>query len=186
MSLGAGITIRFQLPSSSFSGYDDLCAVVVVVARPFDPTVTENTAMIIIGILATIVGIGFLCWLLFTLAVYALPFFVGVSAGMFAYNTGGGPIGPLAGGIAAGVLTLVIGQFAFACVRSTWVRIVIAFLFAAPAVLAGFHATHGLVKLTMPSEAWQTAFSLVAAAIVGLTTCARLATPSSSDVIAKG
>jgi hypothetical protein len=31
--------------------------------------------MIIIGIVLSIVGLGFLCWLLFTLAVYALPFF---------------------------------------------------------------------------------------------------------------
>jgi hypothetical protein len=31
--------------------------------------------MIIIGIILSAFGIGFFCWLLFTLAVYALPFF---------------------------------------------------------------------------------------------------------------
>jgi hypothetical protein len=31
--------------------------------------------MIIIGIVLSFVGLGFLCWLLFTLAVYALPLF---------------------------------------------------------------------------------------------------------------
>ncbi len=35
--------------------------------------VPETTTMIVIGILFGIVGIGFLCWLLFSLAVYALP-----------------------------------------------------------------------------------------------------------------
>jgi len=37
--------------------------------------------MIIIGILLNIVGLGVLCWALFTLAVLALPFFVGLTAG---------------------------------------------------------------------------------------------------------
>ena len=31
--------------------------------------------MIIIGIVLSVFGIGFFCWLLFTLATYALPFF---------------------------------------------------------------------------------------------------------------
>lgn len=37
--------------------------------------------MVFIGILSGIAAIGVLCWLLFTLAVFALPFFAGVSAG---------------------------------------------------------------------------------------------------------
>ena len=48
--------------------------------------VTETTTMIVIGILFGVVGIGFLCWLLFSLAVYALPFFAAVSAGLWAYH----------------------------------------------------------------------------------------------------
>ena len=38
--------------------------------------------MIIFGPLLVIVGIGFVCWLLFTLAVFALPFFVGLTIGI--------------------------------------------------------------------------------------------------------
>ena len=34
--------------------------------------------MIIVGIILSVFGIGFFCWLLFTLAVYALPFFAGL------------------------------------------------------------------------------------------------------------
>lgn len=37
--------------------------------------------MIILAILASLAAIGLLCWLLFTLAVFALPAFVGVTAG---------------------------------------------------------------------------------------------------------
>ena len=40
--------------------------------------------MIIVGIILSVFGIGFFCWLLFTLAVYALPFFAGLSAGLAA------------------------------------------------------------------------------------------------------
>jgi len=47
-------------------------------SRPF----AETTTMIVIGIILGAVGIGFFCWLLFTLAVYALPFFASVAAGL--------------------------------------------------------------------------------------------------------
>ena len=40
---------------------------------------TERSTMIILGPALAILGIGFLCWLVFTLAVYALPFFVYVA-----------------------------------------------------------------------------------------------------------
>ncbi|WP_430641873.1 hypothetical protein [Bradyrhizobium nanningense] len=37
--------------------------------------------MIIFGPLLVLVGISFVCWLLFTLAVFALPFFVALTIG---------------------------------------------------------------------------------------------------------
>ena len=49
--------------------------------------------MIIVGIILSVFGIGFFCWLLFTLAVYALPFFAGLSAGLAAFHSGSGVIG---------------------------------------------------------------------------------------------
>lgn len=58
----------------------------------------------------SVAGIGLICWLLFNLAVYALPFFAGVSAGMFAYGTGSGPIGALLVGFTSGAVTLILGQ----------------------------------------------------------------------------
>ena len=105
--------------------------------------------MIIIGIILGVAAIGFLCWILFSLAVYALPFFAALSAGMCAYHSNAGPIGAILAGIVAGAATLVTGQVAFAVVGSTWIRIAIALLFAAPAALAGYHATFGLAKLTV-------------------------------------
>jgi hypothetical protein len=50
-----------------------LGAKVVVAAHPTDSIVTEDA--MIIAIMLSVAGLGFLCWLAFTLAVYALPFF---------------------------------------------------------------------------------------------------------------
>ena len=38
--------------------------------------VTEVTTMLVIGLILSMFGIGLFCWLIFTLAVDALPFFV--------------------------------------------------------------------------------------------------------------
>lgn len=130
--------------------------------------------MIFLGILLCIAGIGFLCWLLFTAAVYALPFFVGVTVGVWAFSTGAGPLGAFVVGIAAAGATLAVGQFTFTFVRPVWVRLAVALLFAAPAAVAGYHATHGLAKLAMPSLGWQAAFSIVGAVAVGITAWVRL------------
>ncbi len=65
----------------------------------------------IIATALSIAGLGFFCWLLFTFAIYALPFFAGLTAGLFAYESGAGPLGAMAVALTAGVITLVAGQF---------------------------------------------------------------------------
>jgi hypothetical protein len=55
--------------------------VVVVEGATHATFVTGPITMIIIGILLNIVGLGIFCWLLFTLAIYAVPFFVGAMRG---------------------------------------------------------------------------------------------------------
>ena len=59
--------------------------------------------MLALGLLLNIVGIGLFCWLIFTLAVYALPFFVGLTAGMAGFHSGAGVLGaPLVAVVAGG------------------------------------------------------------------------------------
>lgn len=111
----------------------------------------------------SIAAIGFFCWLLFTIAVFALPFFAGVSAASWAYHTGAGWLGAILVGIVAAALTLGFGQVLLAIVRPLWAKLAIATVFVAPAVIAGYHAVHGIVKHTMPSEAWQIVFSTICA-----------------------
>ena len=66
--------------------------------------------MLALGIVLNIVGLGFFCWVLFTLAIYALPFFVGMTAGLYAHHAGTGPLGAIGLGVVAAAFVLVIGQ----------------------------------------------------------------------------
>jgi hypothetical protein len=130
--------------------------------------------MIIISIILGAFGIGFLCWALFALAVYALPFFAGVSTGLAAFHSGAGAIGAIFIGALAGIATLSAGQIAFAATRSLFLRAAIALLFAAPAAVAGYHATLGLARIGVPSEAWSHAFAIIGAILVGGTAWGRM------------
>lgn len=132
--------------------------------------------MIIVSILLSIAAIGVICCLLFYLAVYALPLFAGVTVGVWAYGTGAGWLGGIAVGFVAGLVTLLAGHLLIAFVKPAWLRLVVAAVFVAPAAIAGYHATLGIVKHAMPSETWQFAFSLVGAVVVGITALVRLAT----------
>lgn len=131
--------------------------------------------MILLAILVSTAAIGILCWLLFTLAVFALPLFVGVTAGSWGYETGAGWLGAIVIGFVAAVLALGIGQLLITVARSTWMKLAVAAVFVAPAVVAGYHAVHGIMKHTVPSEAWATIFSVVGAIAVGFTAFLRVA-----------
>jgi len=136
--------------------------------------------MIFIGILLSMATIAFFCWLLFTLAVFALPLFAGITAGTWAYGTGAGWLGVVVGLAAAG-LTYALGQCLFAIVRPIWARLLIAAVFVVPAVVAGFHATHGIVKHTMPSQPWQMVFSILGAGVVGIVAFVRITETKAFD-----
>ncbi len=130
--------------------------------------------MVVIGLVLSVVGLGFFCWLLFTLAVYALPFFAGLTAGLAAFHSGAGVIGALIVGVLAGGATLAIGQIAFATVRTPLIRVLIGLLYAVPACIAGYHASLGLAEIGVPSEGWREAFAIVGAVLVGATAFARM------------
>ena len=123
--------------------------------------------MLIIGLILSMFGIGLFCWLIFTLAVYALPFFVGLTAGMAAFHSGAGVLGALLVGIVTGAVTPVIGQIAFAVVRPPVLRAVIAASFAIPAAIAGYHAVLGLSKIGVPSLVWREVFAWIGALFIG-------------------
>ncbi len=130
--------------------------------------------MIILSILGSLAAIGVVCWLLFTLAVFALPFFMGVTAGTWAYGTGAGWLGAIVVGFLAAGGTFAIGQLLLLFVRPLWLKLLVVLAFVAPAAVAGYAATHGIVKHTMQSETWQLIFSGVGALAVGIVAFIRL------------
>jgi hypothetical protein len=130
--------------------------------------------MLVVGLILSIFGIGLFCWLIFTLAVYALPFFVGLTAGMAAFHGGAGVIGALLVGVVAGALTLGVGQITFAVVRPLPLRAFIAAAFAIPAAIAGYHAVLGLSQIGVPSLLWRECFAWIGAIVIGCTAWARM------------
>jgi hypothetical protein len=131
--------------------------------------------MIVVSIILSFVGLGFLCWLLFTLAVHALPTFVGITAGFAAYHSGSGEIGAIVVGLIAAGFTLAAAQIAVAVFHSPPIRTAISLLFAVPAATAGYHAVLGLARFCVPTEVWQQTFALIGAIAVGGTTWVRVA-----------
>jgi hypothetical protein len=148
--------------------------VVVVEGATVTSFVTEVTTMLVIGLILSIFGIGLFCWLIFTLAVYALPFFVGLTAGMAAFHDGAGVLGALLIGVVVGALTLGIGQIAFALVKPIPLRAAIAAAFAIPAAIAGYHAVLGLSQIGVPSLFWRETFAWIGAIVIGCTAWVRM------------
>jgi hypothetical protein len=130
--------------------------------------------MFLIGILITLGGLGFLCWLLFTLAIYALPCFAAMWIGLAAYHSGAGFIGAFVLALIAGLVIFALGQFAFATVRSPLLRFMVASVYAGPACIAGYQATLGLARIGTPSETWCQLFAVAGAIVVGATAWVRL------------
>ncbi|WP_108523010.1 hypothetical protein [Bradyrhizobium algeriense] len=130
--------------------------------------------MLALGLVLNTVCLGVFCWLIFALAVYAVPFFVAVGIGISALNSGASVIGALFVGIVAGGSTLVMSQIAFAMTRSTILRAGIGAIFSVPAAIAGYHVVLAMSQLGAPSLAWREIFACLGAVSVGATAWMRL------------
>lgn len=127
--------------------------------------------------LMSVALIAILCVVAYTLAVYALPFMLGLTAAQFAYQTGSGLIGAgLVGMVAAGVAFGVLAVL-FETLRSPILRLIVALIFAVPAAIAGYALVHGVTKEAVPSEIWRQIFCIVSGGFVGISALLRLAAP---------
>lgn len=182
LSAGPAMATRTLARSWSFQLRDSLRVslwlyserAVVVVEGVSVHTFRRPATMMFIGIVVSIAAIAALCYLLFTLAVYALPAVAGFTAAAWAHQTGAGWAGGMLVGLVVAAMTLAAGHLLTVLLRPMWLRFVVALAFVAPAGIAGFHATHGIVKHLMPSETWQFAFSLSGAVAVAVTTLIRI------------
>jgi hypothetical protein len=100
--------------------------------------------MIFLGI-ASVAAIGFFCWLLFTLAVFALPFFVGIAAGSWAYRHRRRLAGAILVGMVAAAVTLGGRAAPHHLRKADLAEARIASPSSHPP-RRGLHATHGIVK----------------------------------------
>ncbi|HLP68912.1 MAG TPA: hypothetical protein VK181_15460 [Rhizobium sp.] len=128
--------------------------------------------------LMSAVLIAGLCVLAYTLAVYALPFMLGVAPAQFAYHTGAGFIGAGLVGFAAAVAAFDVLALLFDTLRSPILRLIVALVFAAPAAVAGYALVHGVTKEAVPSEIWRQIFCIMGGVFVFVSALLRLAMPA--------
>ena len=125
--------------------------------------------MLLSTILLFIAIIGFFFWLACTLAVFATPLFTGFVVSGWASQAGASlPESMIVGSIGA-TLVLCAARFLMILVRPSWARLSIMAIFVMPAVIAGYHAMHGIVKHFTSSASLQNACSIIAAIVIGVT-----------------
>lgn len=137
--------------------------------------------MIVLMIMAVALIAG-LCVLAYTLAVYALPFMLGVEVARWAYASGSGLIGAGLVGLIAGAAVYGLLVALFMVVRTPILRLAVALVFAAPAAIAGFALVHGITRDAVPSDIWRVIFCLIGGGVTGLSALMRLA----GDVVGSG
>jgi len=113
-------------------------------------------------ILGAVAGLYMLA-LLFRLASYALPVYAGIGTAFLLLRHDFGHLAAIAGGLTAGIATLLLGQCLIAFIRSPLLRAGIALLFAIPAAIAGFQAAHALGSLATDDGALLAVFGSIAA-----------------------
>ncbi|MEM9369664.1 MAG: hypothetical protein AAGA26_00775 [Pseudomonadota bacterium] len=123
----------------------------------------------------SILGLGLMVYVLFAVAVYALPFFVALTVGMHLYETDAGVITAIVVAMFAGAITLVLGQIVFSKVQSVPIRLAIGAVFAAPAGVAGFSAIKGLSQIGGASEGWTLTFAIIGGIVTAGTAWVRVA-----------
>lgn len=92
-----------------------------------------------------------LCIIAYNLAIYALPFMVGLSAAQLVYGAGAGVLMSGLAAIGAALLSigLVIAVLGFA--KNPVLRLIALAVFAVPAAIAGYALVHGAAKTAIDS-----------------------------------
>ncbi|WP_429923253.1 hypothetical protein ACQY1H_01270 [Agrobacterium vitis] len=122
--------------------------------------------------------IGAMCALAYTLATYALPFLFAVTVTRLAFATGAGFVGAGIVGLFAGFAAYGLLAYLFATLRSSSLRLAVALIFAIPAAIAGYALLHGITREAIPSEILRQIFCVVGGIFVGLSALSKLANPS--------
>lgn len=122
----------------------------------------------IVLMLMTVALVAGLCVVAYTLAVYALPFMLGIEAAKWAYASGSGLIGAGLVGLIAGAAAYSLLGVLFTVVRTPILRLSVALVFAAPAAVAGFALAHVITQVAIPSDVWRLIFCLIGGGMTGV------------------
>ncbi|MGV1943759.1 hypothetical protein ACQZ5D_25060 [Agrobacterium sp. 22-211-1] len=136
--------------------------------------------MIVLPLLALVLLIG-LCFVVWRLAVYALPFMLGLQVAQSAYASSSSFVGSCTVGFAAGIATYGLLVTLILVLRPTIVRIGLALVFALPAGAAGFALVHGMTTEAVSSDAWRIGFCLLGGGLTGMSALMRLASDICGD-----
>jgi len=123
----------------------------------------------------TLIGVGFMIYLLFAAATYVLPLYAGLSAGFASLHTGASYPGALLLGITAALLVVFFSHTAIQHAPSRHLRTAIAMPFAVPTAFAGFQVASALLHLGGVGS-WSIVFALAAAIATGVTAAKRYET----------
>jgi hypothetical protein len=137
----------------------------------------------VFGLLMTVLGIGALCVLLYSAAVYTLPVSLGVWAGYELMQWGIGSIAAVIGGFVVGGIVFGIGHTVLASSQSGPLRLAVVVAFAVPAVFAGYGAALDLSAMGFTSGFWQHALAILGGLAVGGTTLVRLQAPLQVEAV---
>lgn len=128
------------------------------------------TIFLVLGLFA-----GFyMIWLLFKLAVHALPVGAGICIAFWMRDHDHGYVAAILGGFVAGIAILLIGQFLFAVIRAPILRLVLALMFTIPAGIAGYHAVQGIMRLAFGPGTLLSALSWTGAIVIAFAAWSRL------------
>lgn len=129
------------------------------------------TIFLVLGLFAGL----YMLWLLFSLAVYAMPLYAGIGLAFWMHGAGSGYPASILAGFAAGFATLFAGQLLFALSGSPLLRLSVAAVFVLPAGIAGYHAVHGVFGLAIDPGVTLTILSGLGATLIAGTAWTRLA-----------
>lgn len=123
--------------------------------------------------LMSVVLIATLCVVAYTLAVYAPPLMLGLSAAQFSHQTDSGLIGAslvglLAAGVAFGLLAVL-----HETLRSQILCLISGADLRTSAAIAGYALVHGVTKEAVLSEIWRQSLCVIGSGFVGVSALMR-------------
>ena len=103
------------------------------------------TIFLVLGLFAGL----YMIWLLFHLAVHALPVSAGIAGAFWMHGADHGYLASIAAGFGVGILVLVAGRILFGLIHAPILRFMLAMTFTVPAGIAGYHAVRGVAGLAL-------------------------------------